>query len=96
MSELEYRLHSARTHLKGIWAIQNSARGVWSLTEKGQTITPEQMRRDTKAYRDEVLRRAKHKQASNGATDQASNDELDSWKHQLIARLLRLTPHGFE
>ncbi|ABK51812.1 restriction endonuclease [Acidothermus cellulolyticus 11B] len=96
MSELEYRLHWARTHLKGIGAIQNSTRGVWSLTEKGQTITPEQMRRDTKAYRDELLRRAKQKQPSNSATDQASDDELDSWKEQLIARLLRLPPHGFE
>ena len=29
MSEVEYRLHWARTHLKGIAALENSARGVW-------------------------------------------------------------------
>lgn len=40
MSEIEYRLHWARTHLKGIGAITNSARGVWSITDKGKTLTP--------------------------------------------------------
>src|ERR1039458_808840 len=54
MSEIEYRLHWARTHLKGIGAITNSVRGVWTMTDKGKTITVEQMRADTKAYRDEL------------------------------------------
>ena len=96
MSEIEYRLHWARTHLKGIGAIENSARGVWSVTDKGQTITPDQMKTDTKAYRDEVQRRARQKQASNGAAAEAGDEELDTWKDQLIARLLLIPPDGFE
>ena len=96
MSEIEYRLHWARTYLKGIGAIENSARGVWSVTDKGQTITPDQMRTDTKAYRDEVQRRARQKQASNGAAAEAGDEELDTWKDQLIARLLLIPPDGFE
>jgi restriction system protein len=96
MSEIEYRLHWARTHLKGIGAIENSARGVWSLTEKGKTLTTEQMRLDTKAYRDGVQRRAREKRASDGLSGAASEDEEDSWRDQLIARLLTIPPDGFE
>jgi restriction system protein len=53
-SEINYRLHWARTHLKSIGAIDNSQRGVWSLTDKGKSLTPEQMKQDTKAYRDRI------------------------------------------
>lgn len=96
MSEIEYRLHWARTHLKGIGAIENSARGVWSLTEKGKTLTTEQMRADTKTYRDEVQRRTREKRASDGVSGAASEDDEDSWRDQLIARLLTIPPDGFE
>ena len=96
MSEIEYRLHWARTHLKGIGAITNSARGVWTLTDKGKTITPEQMRADTKAYRDEVQSRTKRKHTHDGTDDEDGGEGSDSWKDQLIARLLAISPDGFE
>ena len=57
MSEIEYRLHWACTHLKGIGAVENSARGVWALTDKGRSITPEQMHAETKAWRAEIRAR---------------------------------------
>lgn len=95
MSEIEYRLHWARTHLKGIGAIANSARGVWTLTDKGKTISPEEMRADTKVYRDEVQHRARRKQTQDGAVEE-SDEGSDSWKDQLIARLLLISPDGFE
>src|ERR1019366_613161 len=47
MSEIQYRLHWARTHLKGIGVIANSARGVWAITDKGKTITTGEMEADT-------------------------------------------------
>ncbi|ACU53509.1 restriction endonuclease [Acidimicrobium ferrooxidans DSM 10331] len=96
MSEIEYRLHWARTHLKGIGAIENSSRGVWSLTDKGRTITLDQMRTDTKAYRDEVQRRARQKQALNSAAVETGDEEPETWKNQLIDRLLLIPPDGFE
>ena len=96
MSEIEYRLHWARTHLKGIGAIENSARGVWRVTDKGKTITPDQMRTDTKTYRDEVQRQSKQKQGSSDSAAEADDEELDAWKNQLIARLLLIPPGGFE
>ena len=95
MSEIEYRLHWARTHLKGIGAITNSARGVWTITEKGKTLTPEQMQTDTKAWRAEVQLRSKQKQTEEVGAD-GEEDGADTWKDQLVARLLALAPQGFE
>ena len=96
MSEIGYRLHWARTHLKGIGAIANSVRGVWTLTDKGKTITPEQMRADTKTYRDAVQQRKKKKQADEAVAEESGEEESESWRDQLISRLLLVSPEGFE
>lgn len=95
MSEIAYRLHWARTHLKGIGAINNSVRGVWTLTDKGSQITPAQMEADTKAWRAGIQVRAKQKQHSHDAGE-STEEEQESWKDELIARLLQVSPEGFE
>ena len=46
-SQIEYRLAWARSYLKGMGLLDNSARGVWTLTEKG---------RDPSLDEDKVLR----------------------------------------
>src|SRR5271166_4728897 len=43
MTEVQYRLAWARTYLKGMGLLTNSQRGVWSVTEKGQTVTEEEI-----------------------------------------------------
>src|ERR1700724_2511029 len=43
LSEVQYRLAWARTSLKGMGLLTNSQRGVWSVTEKGQTVTEEEI-----------------------------------------------------
>lgn len=96
MSEIEYRLHWARTHLKGIGAITNSQRGVWTLLEKGKTITPEEMEADTKAWRAEVQARRKRKREEPAEGENAGDSSSDLWKDQLIERLLIVSPEGFE
>jgi restriction system protein len=94
MSEIEYRLHWARTHLKAIGAIENSTRGVWSITEKGQTITPEQMLAEVKAWRAQFrVRRAPH---GTEEDEPQVDSEIPNWKDELIARVLDLPPDGFE
>jgi restriction system protein len=42
-SEIEYRLAWARTYLKGMGALINSARGVWSTTERGRRVRSDQI-----------------------------------------------------
>lgn len=41
MSEFEYRMQWARTYLGRLGAVENSSRGVWSVTDKGQSLTEE-------------------------------------------------------
>ena len=44
MSEVEYRFHWARTHLKAIGALENSARGIWTVTDHGRSMSEPEMR----------------------------------------------------
>ena len=47
-TEIEYRLAWARTYLKGMGALDNSKRGVWSTTELGRSMTPRRCREPTR------------------------------------------------
>jgi restriction system protein len=99
MSEVEYRLHWARTHLKGIGALENSARGVWAITDRGRSMSEPEMRAATKAWRDSFRERRLARRAGQVAGAEGGEEEPETegdWKDQLIARLLQLPPDGFE
>lgn len=97
MSEVEYRLHWARTHLKGIGTVENSARGVWAITDKGETITAEQAREDTKRWRAEVrANRGRNERPPADDSDGSPDVDGQDWKDVLVQRLLALPPDGFE
>ena len=99
MSEVAYRLHWARTHIKGIGALENSARGVWAVTDRGRSMSEQEMRTATKAWRDSFRERrvARRDGQAAGAGDAEEEGEVEGgWKDQLIARLLQLPPDGFE
>jgi restriction system protein len=99
MSEVEYRLHWARTHLKGIGALENSARGVWAVTDLGRSMSEPEMRAANKAWRDSLRKERRERRRSQVADAEGEEDEGEaevSWKDQLIARLLELPPDGFE
>jgi restriction system protein len=97
MSEVEYRLHWARTHLKGIGALENSARGVWALTDHGRSLTESEMQAETKAWR-LTLREKRHSRTSEEEPpdDDSESVETGDWKDALISRLLEIPPDGFE
>src|SRR5437763_15720699 len=78
MSEIEYRLHWARTHLKGIGALANSTRGVWTVTEHGNQLTEAQMHAETKAWRAQVqqARRSRAAQVQRAVTFVTEVDSL--------------------
>jgi restriction system protein len=98
MSEVEYRLHWARTYLKGIGALENSARGVWAVTDRGRSMSEPEMRAATKAWRDSFRERRLARRESHAAVAEGEEEaEVEGgWKDQLIARLLQLPPDGFE
>lgn len=77
MSEIEYRLHWARTHLKGIGALSNSARGVWTVTDHGKQITEEQMYAETKAWRTQLRLRRKARAALPASEGDETGADLE-------------------
>ena len=106
-TEIGYRLAWARTYLKGMGLLTNSARGVWALTDEGTGLLTdpsangEQQRervRDLWASHLAELRRARR------AKSEAEPDEPDiteatdglSWKEQLLNQLMGMAPAAFE
>ena len=96
MSEIQYRLHWARTHLKAIGAITNSARGVWTILDHGMVVTPDEVQAETKAWRAESQGQKKKKAAEGTAAEDQTVEGEGTWKESLIDRLLVLAPSGFE
>ncbi len=97
-SEIEYRLAWARTNLKGLGAVENSARGVWSVTERGRSFTPNSVLVADKEWRAVLAARRKKELPDRGDVDGSDESpELETtWKDDLIARLMLLTPEAFE
>ncbi len=107
MALVDYRLAWSRNYLKNIGAIENSARGVWSLTDLGRTIEAGQIDGLAKAWKRAYGKEysARKRAAVGIATDEepplieeadAEAEPADDWKSVLISRLLSMPPDGFE
>jgi restriction system protein len=100
-SKLNYNLAWAKTYLKKVGALTNSARGVWSLTEIGENLDeaataliPAQVRRESYDKR----RSAPPTSApGDGNSDFIGEDVLDlDWKARLLGTLQVIDPSAFE
>jgi restriction system protein len=103
-TEVEYRMAWARTYLKKIGALTNSARGVWSLTADGAAMTLDDIQAGPrKVQRDYLNQRVAQNLADN---DDPSEPDLKvieaeleadaSWRERLLTVLLRMDPIAFE
>lgn len=98
MTEVNYRLAWARTLLKNYSAIDNSARGVWSINTKFSHIP--------NVDGTEVYKRKSIKQISEVSPLSSSSGTLDieddtpaeirNWKQRLHEVLLKMNPFAFE
>ncbi len=99
MSELAYRLAWTRTYLKGWGALDNSERGVWSLTDKGERITladVETIKRDVRAGGIAKRKQAAKDQPEDTDDANAPTPDARGWKEKLLAVLLTIKPDAFE
>lgn len=97
-TEIEYRLAWARTYLKGMGLLENSARGVWSVTEKGREVRQDQLadlHAEYTRHARERSRQRRREKASEGVEGAEANDERD-WKEALLHVLLKAPPDRFE
>ena len=101
-TELEYRLHWSRTYLKKYDLINNSERGVWSLTVSGldtQVVDPKDIvtfdRAQGRAEPPHPLDDETLTETGEEFIDDSS-DEVTSWREALIDALLAMSSDAFE
>ena len=102
-TKLNYRLGWARNYLKNYGLIDNSTRGVWALTEKGQK-TDEVDQEEVKRYVNNKYReeRRKASEISNKPYKSETDEpivleaEESDWKENLLDTIKSIRPEQFE
>lgn len=106
--KLNYYLSWSRTYLKRGAALENSARGVWALTDGGETITSiEETRAIHKQVNAEERERAKQKRLAKKKglveTEPSEDSALDfqeddstEWQQGLLNVIREMEPDAFE
>lgn len=95
-TELEYRLAWARTYLRGIGAITNSSRGVWSVTERGRALSSAEVTAAAKAWKAEKALARRSRQVGPDEPPASEDDVVANWKDGLTSHLLAMDPDAFE
>ncbi len=106
-TEIRYRQAWARTYLKGMGLLDNSRRGVWSLTEAGKKLLSDPaLERGDKERRVMQLRaeyiaanRDRRRDASsrvNAVQDEGIAGEGVTWQEELLDVLMSMEPAAFE
>ncbi|MEM1425459.1 MAG: restriction endonuclease [Cyanobacteria bacterium P01_H01_bin.130] len=103
VTKLRYRLGWARTYLKRYGLLENSARGIWALTEKGQTVEevdPADVKRlIAQQERDAKKRRSVEvtvQELDAGTLEEEEEALDDSWQVNLIETVQGIAPDQFE
>ena len=100
MTALRYRLAWASTYLKRVGAVANSERGVWTITEKGASLTQQDCEKIPAEVRKQEYARRKGKSQTqpppeNDLEEPHEEDEA-SWRDELISVLMKIKPDAFE
>jgi restriction system protein len=101
-TEISYRLAWARTYLKNVDAIARSSRGVWAITDYGQTLTEADMPDIVRRVIATFARRANTKENTNQESAQGfeqvvlAEDQAEGWQDKLLEILYTIPPDGFE
>lgn len=97
-TEVGYRLAWARTYLKKYGLLENSSRGVWSLTEKGRTVQRVDPGDVVKFVRNLDKQDSARKTVKSGEAETVRDlPDEDQWKDRLVEVLTQdLSPPAFE
>ncbi|MGH7073208.1 MAG: restriction endonuclease [Stellaceae bacterium] len=97
-TKVSYNLAWAKTYLKRVGALENSARGLWALTAIGEAMTEQ----DCKDVPRRVRREDHKRKRAPGERPADSSDAFveapleETWKDALIHVLLSMKPDAFE
>lgn len=98
-SEIDYRLHWSRTYLKKFGLIDNSSRGVWTLTNPNIQVNQIKTDEIVRFVRNELNeRKPKIVLSKEAPTVEVSEEpnELLEWKEVLVETILSIPPAAFE
>lgn len=101
-TKLAYNLAWAKTYLKRVGALENSERGVWSLTDAGERFTQEDARQVPAQVRKQDYERRRGGQGAppdmRGANEAEEPGEAVEahWKESLLTTLQSMPPDAFE
>lgn len=109
-TEINYRLAWARTYLKNIGLVENSARTVWSLTDDGHEIDRAELKdrylnwrspksnSSTKKAEPAILVDSMLSKPKEQQVSKYSETEFSEteWQEELLDQLMLLPPDGFE
>jgi restriction system protein len=96
-TEIEYRLAWARTYLKKFGVLENSARGVWAISQKGsliEEVDPKEVVRFVQKLGKQ--QRPQPPEEDTGEIIDDTPDEIQSWRATLYSILTNLDPSAFE
>jgi len=88
-TEVAYRLAWARTYMKKVGAVENSTRGIWSITPSGRALTEAEV-----AEIPAKVRRAEAATPKPIVDDEETNEE--TWKDQLLDIIRDMPADAFE
>jgi restriction system protein len=95
-TEIEYRLAWARTYLKGMGLFENSARGVWAVTDAGRHVELDGLRDLHAEYTRQTRERSRRRKLDETPSEDGGDDETRDWKDELLDLLLKAPPDRFE
>lgn len=106
-TEIGYRLAWARSYLKGMGLLTNSARGIWSLTDEGTALVTDPTATDSRrrervrelwqAHLVEARKARKTRPSQDaGDPDTAELPGERGWKELLLDQLMDMPPDAFE
>jgi restriction system protein len=92
-TEVAYRLAWARTYLKKAGALENSGRGVWSITSIGRTISETEVGRIPAAVRKEFTGKKKRPVEVEEVEEETIEE---TWRDQLLSIVREMPADAFE
>lgn len=103
-TEIAYRLAWARTYLKNIELLENSSRGVWSLTDDGFSIDRDTLRKRYRSWKHQKTTTKDQPKPAllvdsmlNKPKEVAVSEYSEfEWQEELLDTLMELSPLGFE
>ncbi len=95
-SKVHHRIGWALTELKNIGAAENSKRGVWSITQKGNEYLSIPRSEAEKKMKEDMGTYEKFSKPKNKMLGEDIENDEDIWKENLLSALKKMSPDAFE